>query len=225
MHNKQPKRSSDSPAALIAGPRIRPAQLKRLLHDLANARDDGLERLRSDYKAQLGHYSLSQLGLYRDELRLLWPRYPEGIPNDEIESYQKWLKARPNAEPGEMILNRWLSRSEVGLLAVWEKGLRELMPSRADLPAMLVYGCLFFADRLCYCENPKCSVPWFIGRRRDQQYCSNDCAWPAKKAAKRKWWDENRGRKAKRHAHSNQRRRRNRSIYLQHLSSSQNPEE
>lgn len=201
MHNKQPKRSSGSSAALIAGPRIRPAQLRRLLRDLANSRDDGLDRLRSDHKAQLGHYSLSQLGLYRDELRLLWHPVPpeEGIPpvpDSEYQAYEKWLKARPNAEPGEMILNRWLSRSEVGLLAVWEKGHRELMPSTADLPAMLVYGCLLFADRLCYCENPKCSVPWFIGRRRDQQYCSNDCASPAKKAAKRKWWAENRGKLA-----------------------------
>ena len=118
--------------------------------------------------------------MYRDELRLLWhpaplEGIPGGIPDDEYQLYQDWLKARPNAEPGEMICNRWLDRSDVGLLAVWEKGRRELTPSAADLPAMLVYGCLLFADRLCYCENPKCSVPWFIGRRRDQQYCSNDC--------------------------------------------------
>ncbi len=103
----------------------------------------------------------------------------EGIPDDEYQSYQDWLKARRNAEPGEMICNRWLDRSEVGFLAVWGKDRRELNTQRAaDLPAMLVYRCLHFADRLCYCKNPKCSVLWFIGRRRDQQYCSNDCAWP-----------------------------------------------
>jgi len=204
VQTKKPKHSSDGQmAALIAGPRIRPAELKRLLRDLANTRDDSLERLRWDHRDRLGHYSLNQLGLYRDELRLLWypaplEDIPAGIPEDEYQAYQKWLEKRPNAEPGEMILNRWLGRSEVGLLAVWEKGQHKLMPSAADLPAMLVYGCLHFADRLCYCENPKCSVPWFIGRRHDQQYCSNDCAWPAKKAAKRKWWAANRGKR--RHA-------------------------
>ena len=199
MQRKRPKRSSDGSLSLMVGPRIRPAELKRLLRDLANTLDDrgSFERLRWDHRARLGRYSLSQLAMYRDELRLLWhpaplEGIPGGIPDDEYQLYQDWLKARPNAEPGEMICNRWLDRSDVGLLAVWEKGRRELTPSAADLPAMLVYGCLLFADRLCYCENPKCSVPWFIGRRRDQQYCSNDCAWPAKKAAKRKWWKENR---------------------------------
>jgi hypothetical protein len=202
MQKKRPKQSSDDSLALMVGPRIRLAELKKLLYDLANTLDDkrSLEKLRREHRARLGRCSLSQLGMYRDELRLLWhpapiEDIPRGIPDDEYQAYQKWLEKRPNAEPGEMICNRWLSRSEVGLLAVWEKGRRELMPSAADLPAMLVYGCLLFADRLCYCENPHCPVPWFIGRRRDQQYCSNECAWPAKKEAKRKWWAANQAKK------------------------------
>jgi hypothetical protein len=202
MQKKRSKQSSDDSLALMVGPRIRPAELKRLLYDLANTQDDNrsLERLRREHRTRLGRYSLSQLGMYRDELRILWhpaplEGIPEGIPDDEYKAYQKWLEKRPNAEPGEMICNRWLGRSEVGLLAVWEKDRRELRPSAEELPAMLVYGCLLFADRLCYCENPKCSVPWFIGSRRDQHYCSSDCAWPAKKAAKRKWWKRNRAKK------------------------------
>ena len=162
--------------------------------DLANTRDDSLERLRRSHKARLMGYSINEIVLYRDELRLLWHSV-DGIPAAEDQAYQDWLKIRPDAEPGEMICSRWLGRSTVGLLTVWQKDRRELIPSVADLPASLVYGCLLFGDRLSYCQNPGCINPWFIGARRGQQYCSNECAWPAKKAAKRKWWAENRVRK------------------------------
>ncbi len=197
MQNAKPKRSS-SIAALISGPRLRPADLKLFLQDLANTRDEAesLDRLRRRSRALLmDRYSITQLALYRHELRLLW--HPaDGIPDREWKDFADWQRFRPNAEPGEMICNLWLSRSEVGLLAVWDKSRREMIPREADLPAILVYGCLLFADRLFYCGNPDCSARWFVGARRGQQYCSNECAWPAKKAAKRKWWAANRAKNA-----------------------------
>jgi hypothetical protein len=195
MRPKRLKRSSVL-QALAAAPRISAEELEEFMCDLANTRDDkgSLVRLRRTYEERLMSYSINELVLYRDELRLLW--HPEnGIPDVEHQAFRDWLKVRPEAEPGEMICSRWLGRSTVGLLAVWQKDRRELIPSVADLPAILVYGCLLFGDRLSYCQNPECSNPWFISARRDQQYCSNVCAWPAKKAAKRKWWAENRVKK------------------------------
>ncbi len=34
---------------------------------------------------------------------------------------------------------------------------------------------------------------YFDRQRRDQVYCSKACAAPMRRAAKRKWWNENRG--------------------------------
>ena len=197
MHEAKSKWSSRL-SALVSGPAVRPADLKRFLQELANVRDErkSLERLHERFRPFLRHFTaLSELGLYRDELRLLW--HPtEGIPQAEWEAFEEWKKYRPDAQPGEMICNRWLKRSEVGLLARWEKSRRELMPSVTDLPAVLVYGCLLFANRLFYCANPNCPAPWFIGTRHGQQYCSEVCSAPAKKAAKRKWWAAHRAKNA-----------------------------
>ena len=44
------------------------------------------------------------------------------------------------------------------------------------------------------CQNPDCRK-LFIEAKSDQKYCSPECAKPSILAAKRKWWDENRGKK------------------------------
>ena len=47
--------------------------------------------------------------------------------------------------------------------------------------------------RLRHCVNLDCPAPFFIARNdRPVTYCSSKCAGPAKRAAKRKWWDANR---------------------------------
>jgi len=120
------KRSRENlKAALIAASNVRQARLKGIIWDIANTGDsrESLQRLRSKHKDILGRYPLNQLANYRDELRLIWHPVPvEGlpgsIPEDEFKNYDEWLKYRPKAEPGEMICNRWLARSELALLAV-----------------------------------------------------------------------------------------------------------
>jgi hypothetical protein len=196
MQRNHRERSSDY-KNLIGAPEIRSQKLREFMQELANVRDEKLDWFRKKHRRLLlDRYHSNACALYRDELRLLW--HPtQGIPEQEWRGFEDWRKTRPTAEPGEMICNRWLQRSEVGLLAIWEKRRRELIPSAADLPAMLVYGCLLWSDRLFYCQNSNCGAPWFIGTRRGQQYCSNECAWPAKKAAKRKWWRANRARTTK----------------------------
>ena len=153
--------------------------------------------MREKYRVMLqGRYSASQLELYRDELRLLW--HPiDDIPERDFDDWQHWRSVRPAATPGEMICNRWLSRSEGGLAVVWESNRRELIPLAADLPAHIAYGCLLMGERLRFCRNPQCGAPYFIRLKRGQKYCSNECAWPAKKESKRKWWHDNRGGESK----------------------------
>jgi hypothetical protein len=194
MHNDHTKRSSI--ARLLTASDLSLPELQRFMFDLSNCPDEKLEWLRKKYRTFLkDRYFATQLATYRDELRLLW-HSANGIPNKDFEEFEEWRKERPDATPGEMICNRWLSQSETRLLARWDQNHRELIPSPADLPAHLVYGCLLWGDRLSYCQNPQCAGPWFIGTRSGQQYCSNDCAWPAKKAAKLKWWKANRAKKS-----------------------------
>ena len=40
-------------------------------------------------------------------------------------------------------------------------------------------------ERLRKCENPDCAAPYFIARRRDRLFCSEDCAHLI---AARRWW-------------------------------------
>ena len=51
------------------------------------------------------------------------------------------------------------------------------------------------SDRMRYRRNPDHPAPHFIAIRRDQIYCGDDCAAPAKMGAQLKRWNENRGRK------------------------------
>ncbi|MCI0723405.1 MAG: hypothetical protein L0338_31245 [Acidobacteria bacterium] len=46
--------------------------------------------------------------------------------------------------------------------------------------------------RTRHCENPNCPRPYFFASRSSQRFCSNACAVPAQREAKRRWWDSNR---------------------------------
>jgi len=45
---------------------------------------------------------------------------------------------------------------------------------------------------MVYCAGPMCAAPYFFRSEKGQKYCSPECADPARKEAKLKWWNENR---------------------------------
>jgi hypothetical protein len=47
-------------------------------------------------------------------------------------------------------------------------------------------------DRALHCPNPECPAPYFFQTKKGQKFCSPECAKPTQRAAKRKWWAENR---------------------------------
>jgi hypothetical protein len=47
------------------------------------------------------------------------------------------------------------------------------------------------AKRTRHCKNPECPAPYFFADRRNQKYCSEDCALPEQRAFKRRWWQQN----------------------------------
>ncbi|SRR6266536_2003885 len=48
------------------------------------------------------------------------------------------------------------------------------------------------------CGGPMCAAPYFFRTEKGQKYCSPECADPARREAKLRWWNEHRGKAAKR---------------------------
>jgi len=49
------------------------------------------------------------------------------------------------------------------------------------------------ADKIRRCPNQTCPAPYFFAVKKAQKFCSTKCAEPAQREAKRRWWNENRG--------------------------------
>lgn len=67
------------------------------------------------------------------------------------------------------------------------------VPPITPMGAVIHYFKTVIGDRAKHCLGPDCSAPYFIAPKRQQKYCSEICAGPANREAKRKWWHENRG--------------------------------
>lgn len=198
----QPKGMKRSSQVAIADPE----QIRGTIKDLANMRKDGLNRFKAKWAELYIRRFLrgedpdtAELFQLRNELRLLWnhlnkiPRIPESM----LDKYEAWKALPLEASLPELICNEWLQKSFHGLYISWNDRHREIRASAHSLQTVLALGCIEYADKMRYCQNPDCPAPYFIASRKDQLYCGDDCAAPAKRAAKLKWWNENRGTKAK----------------------------
>ena len=212
-----------------------PARMKELLVDLANLRDDGLTRFRKKWKSLLQFYRGEDVLARRDELRLLWTveLWTYRIKQEPHRSFHQWRDSLPAdfavpltehnrslydewVEIGEGLLgpleqhicNHWLILKGVRFEVEWSENRKAVVATGRTLPPNLVRACVQVAKRFGYCRNLQCAAPYFLASRRDQLYCSSDCAWPAKKAAKLKWWHAHRGKSAARAKPRRTRRRR-----------------
>ncbi len=71
----------------------------------------------------------------------------------------------------------------------WDFLLKELKPrSRTE---QLILEFMSWAELTHYCDNPYCSAPFFIANKTNQKYCSPECAGPARRESKRRWWARN----------------------------------
>ena len=67
-----------------------------------------------------------------------------------------------------------------------------------DVPRVCPFEAAIFwlqanQSRMLYCQNPMCETPYFFRTKKGQKFCSPECARPATKESKRRWWAENRG--------------------------------
>ena len=47
-------------------------------------------------------------------------------------------------------------------------------------------------EQALHCANPECPAPYFFATKKSQKYCSPECAQPAQRASKLRWWNDNR---------------------------------
>ena len=179
-------------------------QVPQLLTDLANMGENAVQTFRGKWWHFYQHPRLpsdARLLKYRDELRLLWlnvskPPVPPEIPPRAKDLFEDWTQEERTLE--EHVCGHWLVEPGRKWKIEWTRDTRRISPNPAFLPGMLAFGCVEYGNRLAYCWNPDCVARFFIGDRKGRKFCSPACAKPAKRAAKRKWWRENRGTAAKR---------------------------
>lgn len=153
------------------------------LREMANLRDDGVARFQQRYDPFFNRYEKSELLQLRDELRALWTggkKMPETLAADWDED----LAAASGTLLEEWICNRWLRRTRGGLVIFFGA----IQADPYALPALLAYSAYLCGKRMRVCLNGDCPAPYFVAGRRDQRYCSTECAAPAKLAAKRRSW-------------------------------------
>jgi hypothetical protein len=51
-------------------------------------------------------------------------------------------------------------------------------------------------DRALHCPNPGCPAPYFWRSKKSQKYCSLECAKPAQRDSKKRWWADNRAKRS-----------------------------
>jgi hypothetical protein len=71
-------------------------------------------------------------------------------------------------------------------------GIRNNPPSITPIEAAAFYF-QQNARRARRCLNPECPAPFFLAKKKRQIFCGEECAKPAQRESKRKWWRENRG--------------------------------
>lgn len=155
-----------------------------LLREVANLHEDGVVRFERRYAPHFDRYTKSELFHLRDELRTLWTR-GKHMPDVVATVWDEKQAAATGTSLEQFICNAWLSRVRRGFqMNLWG----EIEPDPSELSAWLAYAFVLCGDRMRMCRNRDCPAPYFVAGRRDQRYCSAECAAPAKLAAKRRCW-------------------------------------
>jgi hypothetical protein len=89
----------------------------------------------------------------------------------------------------EFVSGEWLGASH-SVKVDWSRKQKRFYPAPESRPAQLAWAFVGNAEPP---GIPDCKKPRFIKRKLDRKYCSEACAKPAKREAKRRWWSVNRG--------------------------------
>jgi len=177
-----------------------------LISDLVLLERANIGVFRRNWNQLYRRYSDLMLLEIANELRLLWwHAAPSRPPFSRIENLFKHTAGTEQLENDyensgaperkialpQFICERWLQREKNGIVISCRSGQVRANPS--CLPTVLAVTSLNNRLYLRICMNKDCANRYFIAARKDQRYCSPECAEPSRLAAKLKWWHANRG--------------------------------
>jgi hypothetical protein len=176
--------------------------------DLVLVKAESIEHFRKRWDQFYRRYKDDDILRRRDELRFLWqslnPRHSFASMADLFQrtnasellelDYQNSTAPDRGIRLPQFICEDWLRHESDGIVIDWKK--RQIRANPKSLTTFLAVACLRNSPNLKICANSDCPFSrYFIASRKDQKYCSAECAEPARLAAKRKWWNANRGKK------------------------------
>ena len=186
---------------------------QRLLLDLANMQgESGVKWFCGKWASKLPLQwpeMPDQLAAISDDLRSIWhtsnaKRLSLGAwsmgdvelntPPDFLASeiLTEWLSWRPSPETRQ----RTVPRDEYIPFICWIRS-RQFVPDWQALRPMLIQGVLEHWGHFKLCANSDCASPYFIAKRKDQTVCDAEiCKAEKQREHARKWWNENRSKKA-----------------------------
>jgi hypothetical protein len=188
---------------------LTPSKMVGLLSDLALLDHGSMGRFRKRWDNLYRRYSDVELLERRDELRYLWHQLTPHRPftriedlfhhTDDTERLEKDYEYSSAPDRGirlpQFICEHWLRKERDGIYMDWKT--RKIKARPVSLPTVLAIACLNNSPHLKICSNKDCRARYFVAARKDQKFCSPECAEPARLAAKRKWWNANRKTKGK----------------------------
>jgi hypothetical protein len=178
---------------------------KDFLVGLANLRDDkdGLRWLRSKFPDVLEAVSRTVGAIYSTPPRAVLP----GTPEHDESNRKLWLiplrdTLRAIWRAPDTKTKQW------GLFRISQDFFLQGDPNTIHRPGgqggsdfllswkpptqteRFLLALMGWADLLQYCDNEECPAPYFIAKKRTQKYCSHECAKPAQRESKLRWWTQ-----------------------------------
>jgi hypothetical protein len=195
---KPRRKSTDQYLGLLR--EMTPRRAEKFLCTLANLKlqADAIAKLHRDYMEVLpGDFDAATTARLRRQLQRAWVapdlRQREWFLH-ELESHYHKLRGvrelRKNiADPvwEQAVLGEDLRPDS----PIFELQLMEPPAEPSALEAIVLYF-KRNAERARYCPNADCPAPYFFATNKNQKFCSTECAKPAQRDNKLRWWNENR---------------------------------
>jgi len=174
--------------------RVSAAQVRSFLRELANLSDDlsAGERFRSRF-AQFLPWSAWKNARFTISGIVLSREPSEGpvteIRYDELHPFRDALRSIWRAP--DLRTKEWrIFRLREGDLTTTASFVLAAQPPPLSPFEQAILYLLKRAHQTRFCENPSCPAPYFLAGRSSQKYCSEDCALPAQREYKRRWWKQ-----------------------------------
>jgi hypothetical protein len=171
--------------------RISTADAKRFLTELANLRDDAVERFQKGFGALVPNNIVARFYLGKDSFKRFTEEEEKKATEDRILELRNlvrkvWIQPDMRTKRyGVFLLWKWSMFTLTWVEQEIPDGLPPYSPFEKAI--LLLSDAAEFAR---YCGNPECFTPYFFASRRNQKYCSDACAKPAQREFKRQWWAE-----------------------------------